>query len=122
MKFFLAAPLARKIDRDRFYMPTGSVVKCAYTVVNHAVFYSHPGGCIYRMRTAGAGAAAREDPVDGDRPEDGTARKVPSAAPPATSDGTAFPWPWGLVAIGVMALAWVGIYLIWNGFVFLFGL
>jgi hypothetical protein len=33
---------------------------------------------------------------------------------------TEFPWPWGLVAIGVMAIAWVGVYLMWNGIAFLF--
>ncbi|MGV8855795.1 MAG: hypothetical protein ACOH2L_14240 [Devosia sp.] len=41
--------------------------------------------------------------------------KVPSANARA-----AFPWPWGLVAIGIMALGWVGIYLIWNGIALLF--
>lgn len=60
--------------------------------------------------------------MDGDRPEDGAARKVPLAAPSDTGQRAAFPWPWGLVAIGVMALAWVGIYLMWNGVVFLFSL
>ena len=60
--------------------------------------------------------------MDGDRPEDGAARKVPLAAPSDTGQRAAFPWPWGLVAIGVMALAWVGIYLMWNGAVFLFSL
>lgn len=60
--------------------------------------------------------------VDGDRPEDGTARKVPVVAPSEAGQRAPFPWPWGLVAIGVMALAWVGVYLIWNGIVFLFSL
>lgn len=60
--------------------------------------------------------------MDGDRPEDGAARKVPLAAPSDAGQRAAFPWPWGLVAIGVMALAWVGIYLVWNGVVFLFSL
>lgn len=60
--------------------------------------------------------------VDGDRPEDGAARKAPLAAPSDTSPRAPFPWPWGMVAIGVMALAWVGIYLVWNGVMFLFSL
>jgi len=52
-------------------------------------------------------------------PDDGQVRKAPLAAtPPAQRSSLA--WPWGLVAIGVMALAWVGIYLLWNGVVFLF--
>lgn len=60
--------------------------------------------------------------MDGDRPEDGAARKVPLAAPSDAGQRAPFAWPWGLVAIGVMALAWVGIYLMWNGVVFLFSL
>ncbi|RYD89558.1 MAG: hypothetical protein EOP50_17355 [Sphingobacteriales bacterium] len=60
--------------------------------------------------------------VDGDRPEDGAARKAPLAAPSEASPRAPFPWPWGMVAIGVMALAWVGIYLVWNGVMFLFSL
>lgn len=60
--------------------------------------------------------------MDGERPEDGATPKAPLAAPSETVQRATFPWPWGLVAIGVMALAWVGIYLIWNGLVFLFGL
>lgn len=31
-------------------------------------------------------------------------------------------WPTGLTALAVIALAWVGIYLLWNGIVFLFTL
>ena len=58
--------------------------------------------------------------MDGDRQEDGRAGKVPLVAPPAAGERSPFAWPWGLVAIGVMALAWVGIYLMWNGIVFLF--
>jgi len=53
-------------------------------------------------------------------PEDGQAQKVPLTASQPVQDRATFPWPWGLVAIGVMALAWVGIYLLWNGIAFLF--
>jgi hypothetical protein len=53
-------------------------------------------------------------------PDEGRLGKAPMAAVPQGRERTAFPWPWGLVAIGVMALAWVGIYLVWNGVVFLF--
>ena len=35
---------------------------------------------------------------------------------------TTFKWPWGVVALTVLALGWVGAYLLWNGIVFLFGL
>lgn len=59
--------------------------------------------------------------MNGKRPEDGTAHKTP-IVPSGTEERTPFPWPWGLVAVGVMALAWVGIYLVWNGVVFLFNL
>lgn len=60
--------------------------------------------------------------VDGERPEDGAARKVPLAGPSDAGQRAPFPWPWGLVAVGIMALAWVGVYLMWNGIVFLFSL
>ncbi|SEQ42091.1 hypothetical protein SAMN05428969_3020 [Devosia sp. YR412] len=53
-------------------------------------------------------------------PDDGQVHKVPMTSAQPARDRTALAWPWGLVAIGVMALAWVGIYLIWNGVVFLF--
>jgi len=56
--------------------------------------------------------------VDNNRPDDGATRK----APLATGERAPFSWPWGLVAIGIMALAWVGIYLVWNGITFLFGI
>lgn len=56
--------------------------------------------------------------MDNNGPDDGTAHKAPLAA----RDRTPFPWPWGLVAVGIMALAWVGIYLVWNGIVFLLGI
>lgn len=52
-------------------------------------------------------------------PDDGPARNAKLAASSSLGERTNFPWPWGLVAIGVMALAWVGVYLIWNGFGFL---
>ncbi|MCP8884409.1 hypothetical protein NIM87_12895 [Devosia sp. XJ19-1] len=55
-------------------------------------------------------------------PDDGQARKAPLTAPPAAGTRAPFPWPWGLVAIGFMALAWVGIYLLWNGIVLVLGL
>ncbi|AKR55880.1 hypothetical protein GCM10011321_09020 [Youhaiella tibetensis] len=58
--------------------------------------------------------------MDSDRQDKGTPGKVPAAVPPASGERAQFAWPWGLVAIGVMALAWVGIYLMWNGIVFLF--
>ena len=32
----------------------------------------------------------------------------------------AFKWPWGVIALAVLALGWVGVYLLWNGAVFLF--
>lgn len=34
----------------------------------------------------------------------------------------AFAWPWGVVALLVLALGWVGAYLLWNGVIFLFQL
>lgn len=60
--------------------------------------------------------------MEGKRPEEGPAQKPPVLAAPATNARPSLAWPWGLVAIGVMALAWVGIYLLWNGLVFLFSL
>lgn len=59
--------------------------------------------------------------MEGKRPEEGSAQKPPVLAAPATDARPAFAWPWGLVAIGFMALAWVGVYLLWNGLAFLFG-
>lgn len=53
-------------------------------------------------------------------PDDGQARDARLNGPPSVRERTTFAWPWGLVAIGVMALAWVGIYLLWNGLAFLF--
>lgn len=29
-------------------------------------------------------------------------------------------WPTGITALAVIALAWVGVYLLWNGIVFVF--
>jgi hypothetical protein len=60
--------------------------------------------------------------VSGEGPDKGGARKAPLTAPPSATQRAPFPWPWGLVAIGVMGLAWIGIYLIWNGVVFVLGL
>ena len=53
-------------------------------------------------------------------PEEGQLRKAPMTAVPQGRARAEFPWPWGLVAIGVMAIAWVGFYLMWNGIAFLF--
>jgi len=58
--------------------------------------------------------------VEPNRPEDGQLQEAPLRAAPQVRKRPEFSWPWGLVAIGVMALAWVGIYLLWNGIVFLF--
>lgn len=60
--------------------------------------------------------------MDGKRPDDGAAQKAPLAAPSDAGQRSTFAWPWGLVAIGVMALAWVGIYLVWNGIMLFFSL
>jgi hypothetical protein len=68
-----------------------------------------------------AGLAAWEGFVEPKLPEDGQVRNTPLTGPRSAVERTTFPWPWGLVAIGVMALAWVGIYLMWNGLAFLFG-
>ncbi|WEK05810.1 MAG: hypothetical protein P0Y65_06015 [Candidatus Devosia phytovorans] len=56
--------------------------------------------------------------MDNNTPDNGAARKVPLAA----GQRSPFSWPWGLVAIGVMALAWVGLYLVWNGITFVLGM
>ncbi|MDB5614613.1 MAG: hypothetical protein JWQ22_2266 [Devosia sp.] len=53
-------------------------------------------------------------------PEDGQARNVQMTKSPSAHERATLSWPWGLVAVGVMALAWVGIYLLWNGVAFLF--
>lgn len=53
-------------------------------------------------------------------PDDGQVHKVPLTVSRPVQERATFPWPWGLVAIGVMALAWVGIYLLWNGIALLF--
>lgn len=60
--------------------------------------------------------------MEGKRPEDGPAQKAPLMVPPAANARPSLAWPWGLVAIGIMALAWVGLYLLWNGVAFVFGL
>jgi len=44
------------------------------------------------------------------------ATKAPSALP---AERSAVRWPWGVVALAVIALGWVGVYLLWNGVVFL---
>lgn len=54
------------------------------------------------------------------RPEEGRLPDVRVTPTDQVRRRHEFSWPWGLVAIGVMALAWVGIYLLWNGIVFLF--
>lgn len=54
------------------------------------------------------------------RAKDGHARDVQLTEPASLRGRAPFPWPWGLVAIGIMALAWVGIYLLWNGIAFVF--
>ena len=53
-------------------------------------------------------------------PDDGQAQDVQLTKSPSAHERATLSWPWGLVAIGVMALAWVGIYLLWNGIAFLF--
>lgn len=60
--------------------------------------------------------------MEGEGPKDGQTRKAPVAAPPSAGERMPFAWPWGLVALGFMALAWVGIYLLWNGIAFVLGL
>lgn len=58
--------------------------------------------------------------MDPKQPDDGHVRDVRLTESPSVHGRTAFPWPWGLIAIGIMAMAWVGIYLLWNGFTYLF--
>ena len=41
---------------------------------------------------------------------------------PETSKHIWSRWPQGLVALAVIALGWVGIYLLWNGIIFLFSI
>ena len=65
-------------------------------------------------------SAAWEVFVEPKLPEDRRARDARLNGAPAVRGRATFAWPWGLVAIGVMALAWVGVYLLWNGFAFLF--
>lgn len=57
--------------------------------------------------------------VEPNLPDDGPARDAKLAAPSSLGEHANFRWPWGVVAIGLMALAWVGVYLIWNGVGFL---
>ena len=58
--------------------------------------------------------------MEPNRSEDGQLQNAPLTTAPQVRKRTELSWPWGLVAIGVMALAWVGIYLLWNGMMFLF--
>jgi len=57
--------------------------------------------------------------VEPKRSDDGHVQDARLTEPASLQGRAPFPWPWGLVAIGIMALAWVGIYLLWNGFAFL---
>lgn len=47
---------------------------------------------------------------------------VDKTSQPLPVERPAFRWPWGVVAILVLALGWVGIYLLWNGVALLFHL
>lgn len=47
---------------------------------------------------------------------------APKAPPALPAERPAVRWPWGIIALAVIALGWVGIYLMWNGLVFLFQL
>ena len=53
-------------------------------------------------------------------PDDGQVQDVRLSKAPSARESATLSWPWGLVAIGVMALAWVGIYLLWHGLALLF--
>jgi len=58
-----------------------------------------------------------------DTQEKGVADKAGLPTPTVAADQRAgFHWPWGIVALGIMAIAWVGVYLMWNGVIFLFQL
>jgi len=50
-----------------------------------------------------------------DRPDEPLVNK---AGEPLVGERAALRWPWGVVAVTVLALGWVGIYLLWNGIVF----
>lgn len=52
-------------------------------------------------------------------PDDSQVQNVRMTKATSAGDRATLSWPWGLVAVGVMALAWVGIYLLWNGLAFL---
>jgi hypothetical protein len=54
-----------------------------------------------------------------DGPEEPVVNK---AGQPLPVERTAVKWPWGIIALAVLALGWVGAYLLWNGVVFLFQL
>lgn len=47
---------------------------------------------------------------------------VPKTASSLPTEHQAIRWPWGIVALLVLAMGWVGVYLLWNGVVFLFQL
>lgn len=47
---------------------------------------------------------------------------VDKTGQPLPVERVAFRWPWGIIALAVLALGWVGVYLLWNGIVLLFQL
>jgi hypothetical protein len=59
-----------------------------------------------------------------DRRDDKTVANDASLHPPVLSARKPIwsRWPRGLAALAVLALGWVGIYLLWHGVVFLFTL
>lgn len=63
--------------------------------------------------------ASKEQEMREDGPNDPVVEK---AGQPLPVEGTSLRWPWGVIALGVLALAWVGVYLLWNGVIFLFQL
>lgn len=66
-----------------------------------------------------AGLASWEVCVKPKLPDDGQVHDGRLTKSASAQERATLSWPWGLVAIGVMALAWVGIYLVWNGLAFL---
>lgn len=72
---------------------------------------------ICRIEPAGP---VMEDYVEPKGHEDGQVHDTPLVGKAPAQDHASMRWPWGLVAIGVMALAWVGIYLLWQGILFAF--
>ena len=61
--------------------------------------------------------ASREEKMRKDGPNEPVVEKT---GQPLPVERTFVKWPWGVIALGVLALAWVGAYLVWNGVVFLF--